>query len=666
MWSDNETSVDLLRFKYIATSVANVVRKSHLLPTTVGIYGDWGSGKSSLLKMIEADLKDQPGVLCLKFNGWLFEGYEDAKTALMGSILESIEDYAKDNASFTDTARATLEKLLKRVDLMQAASMAIRYVGPAVVGLPHLSALNAVQDLAKTTYDTFVVNGKENPPSLEELQKLFAKEQKAPENIRRDIRNFRKDFAALLEQAKIKTLVVFIDDLDRCLPDTIIETLEAIKLFLFVEGTVFILGADERLIQYAVRQRFPELPGTDTEVGRDYLEKLVQVPVRIPPLSGSDMESYMNVLFAALYLDESEFKLISESVAAFRPDNITDLAFDAAKARTLLSGVDSTILGKIEGDIDFTAQIAPVLAPILSGTPRRIKRFLNALLLRMQMGEARGLDLKRRVLTKLMLLEYLKEEFFQQLAHMQSAQNGRPEEFAKIEEVLCKPKEDAQVITTVPEDSDSSRAPQPVPEPARLTEADLPTEVRPWLADSWMREWLVSDPELASVDLRPYFTIAHDKTGALSGPALRLSPRANDVVNRLLDTSAATQHVGLARVADLSDADVSAVFQHLAKKLKESEQSESGPTSLHAMMLALAKAQPSLLPQTVTLYGSLPDTKISPGVIPRFAEAVEGSTSQAAGKEVMERWSTSSNSLLSGSAKQMLSRQRPTTRRQAN
>jgi hypothetical protein len=50
--------------------------------------------------------------------------------------------------------------------------------------------------------------------------------------------------------------------------------LEAIKLFLFVPRQFFILGADERLIEYAVRRRFPELPGSDAEVGRDYLEKL--------------------------------------------------------------------------------------------------------------------------------------------------------------------------------------------------------------------------------------------------------------------------------------------------------------------------------------------------------------------------------------------------------
>ena len=70
-----------------------------------------------------------------------------------------------------------------------------------------------------------------------------------------NIEDFHKDFTQLLAETKIKRLIVFIDDLDRCNPDTVIETLEAIKLFLYVDGTVFIISADERLIEYSVRQK---------------------------------------------------------------------------------------------------------------------------------------------------------------------------------------------------------------------------------------------------------------------------------------------------------------------------------------------------------------------------------------------------------------------------
>jgi len=90
--------------------------------------------------------------------------------------------------------------------------------------------------------------------------------------MRRDVREFRQDFGELLKETRVKTLVVFIDDLDRCLPDTVIATLEAIKLFLFVEDTAFIIGADENLVQHAVKLRFPEVEGSKLDVGRNYLE----------------------------------------------------------------------------------------------------------------------------------------------------------------------------------------------------------------------------------------------------------------------------------------------------------------------------------------------------------------------------------------------------------
>ena len=56
MWSDNETPVDLLGFGHPVTAVTSIVRNDSLLPASIGVYGDWGSGKSSLLEMVTAEL----------------------------------------------------------------------------------------------------------------------------------------------------------------------------------------------------------------------------------------------------------------------------------------------------------------------------------------------------------------------------------------------------------------------------------------------------------------------------------------------------------------------------------------------------------------------------------------------------------------------------------
>lgn len=85
MWSDNEAELDLLGFQHLKNAVCAIIRDDTLLPATIGVFGDWGSGKSSLLQLVRPELGSDRDTLVLSFNGWLFEGYEDAKSALMGN-----------------------------------------------------------------------------------------------------------------------------------------------------------------------------------------------------------------------------------------------------------------------------------------------------------------------------------------------------------------------------------------------------------------------------------------------------------------------------------------------------------------------------------------------------------------------------------------------------
>ncbi|MEA2728231.1 MAG: hypothetical protein QOF70_2706 [Acetobacteraceae bacterium] len=89
----------------------------------------------------------------------------------------------------------------------------------------------------------------------------------------------------------------------RRLPNTAIATLEAIRLFLFVERTAFVIGADEVMIEHSVREHFPDLPPSSgpASYARNYLEKLIQVPFRIsaaasfrPTISTLSREGFRN------------------------------------------------------------------------------------------------------------------------------------------------------------------------------------------------------------------------------------------------------------------------------------------------------------------------------------------------------------------------------------
>jgi len=665
MWSDNETDIDLLHFKYLAATATGIVKTPRLLPTTIGVFGDWGSGKSSLLKMIQADFSEDKTVMCLSFNGWLFEGYEDAKTALMGTILDAIQDQATASQPLPEKALTLLDKLRKRIHWFQLASLTGRFVLPSLLSHHHPTWTGAGTAVATGVYQALQEKKKDERLTVEDVEKLLNSAPEGAENIRRNIRDFHKDFAELLKETKISTLVVFIDDLDRCLPDTIIETLEAIKLFLFVPGSVFILGADERLIQYAVRQRFPELPGTEAEVGRDYLEKLIQIPLRIPPLSGPEVHSYINLLFAQLRLSEPDYKRVCAYVAGTPSGNVADLSFDIEVARELC--IEDASLADLASDLDFAAQVAPILIPGLLGNPRRTKRFLNTLLLRLTLGTARGLTLQRQILAKLMLLEYIKPEFFKQLAAIQADQGGRPEELRELETNFRARPPETEAPAKAASAKGGSKEKKGEQEPAS-SEIDGPgtafghkearefaAEIQPWLADPWMCSWLASDPRLADTDLRPYFYIAHDRIGVLDGTQLRLTPAATEALNKLLSNQPVTQTLGLNAVASLNTSDATAVFQALAQRIRQAEALDN--RSPHAVLFKLMGHRPELLPQLIALYGSLPEPKITLATPAQLYEIANGTPSAQAARSLLDRWVRSTAPGLSTAAKQALNRE---------
>ena len=88
MWSDNETVEDLIGFRVHSELIADVGTDSKLLPVTLGVFGDWGSGKTSIMRMLQRQLEQDEQVAVVYFDAWLFEGYDDAKSALISSIIK--------------------------------------------------------------------------------------------------------------------------------------------------------------------------------------------------------------------------------------------------------------------------------------------------------------------------------------------------------------------------------------------------------------------------------------------------------------------------------------------------------------------------------------------------------------------------------------------------
>lgn len=93
-------------------------------------------------------------------------------------------------------------------------------------------------------------------------------------------------------EAAFSRIVVFVDDLDRCLPASALTVIESMKLFFDLPGFVFVVGMDKRVVERAVRVKFREqtvtAAATDTEVEElegEYMKKIVQVPYAVPAMS---------------------------------------------------------------------------------------------------------------------------------------------------------------------------------------------------------------------------------------------------------------------------------------------------------------------------------------------------------------------------------------------
>ncbi len=257
--SDNETKVDLLNSEPIAKTIVALLRKHPDHPITIGVHGDWGAGKSSILEMIEEDLSTQEKVLCLKFNGWRFQGFEDAKIALIEGIVTGLLEkrplLAKATASVKDIFhRIDLLKLLKRGGGLAVAAYGLH------TGNPQLGLTGLMTGLEGSVADPKNLT-KENIEATIDGAKDLLKEDSRSTNVPDEIAGFRKAFDQLLKDAGIDQLIVLVDDLDRCLPETAIETLEAIRLFVFTPHTAFVVAADEAMIEYAVRKHFPRPSG---------------------------------------------------------------------------------------------------------------------------------------------------------------------------------------------------------------------------------------------------------------------------------------------------------------------------------------------------------------------------------------------------------------------
>lgn len=250
MWLDNASDIDILFYGPYAKLISSIAEDKINSPLTIGVFGLWGAGKSTLLNLIEHQLnEDDANVTCVKINAWMFEGYEDAKIALMETLLKELCQENK-----FEKVKNGIKNLLSRINLFKVATSAISLGASVTASVATGNALPIVMSLPRTAEGAMNAI-KKISDNAENIKETYLNEETSDpqnESIVDNIRKFRTEFEGMIKSAKVDNVVIIVDDLDRCTPERIIDTLEAIKLFLSVPHTIFVIAADENVIQYAI------------------------------------------------------------------------------------------------------------------------------------------------------------------------------------------------------------------------------------------------------------------------------------------------------------------------------------------------------------------------------------------------------------------------------
>jgi predicted KAP-like P-loop ATPase len=495
MWADNVTDKDFLGFDVHANLIKELLTDDSLLPITIGLFGDWGSGKSSILEVLKNKIDDpENGTVCLYFNGWIFEGYDDAKAALLESIIKEFEDSKKFGEGLKDNIRS----LIKSVDWMRVIGYGMKNIAIPAASAYLTGGVSLIPQIAQG-----LTKAADKPEEL--LEKIkngeaesFVKQFIKPPDTNSEtssIREFRNDFEELIKKSKINKLVILVDDLDRCTPDRIVDNLEAIKLFLNVQNTAFIIGADPRIVRHAIEYRYNKLSVNSSDENRnerivnDYLEKLIQVPYNLPKLSDSEVETYITLLFCEKDLDEQSFQKVIEAFKAFKTKDRYSV-FDYSNIQVVLN---ETEISQLSQSVPLISKLSPIITESLYGNPRQIKRFLNTFMLRKKLAKVANIsNFKDDVLAKLMVLEYAEIKLFEQLYRWQISQEGKPSELEEIEKI-CEDKTKAKT--------------------------ELNEKFKLW-NNYKVINWVKVAPKLSEIDLRDYFWLSRDKLSAIQSNTL--------------------------------------------------------------------------------------------------------------------------------------------------
>jgi DNA-binding CsgD family transcriptional regulator len=295
----NQISNDFFGFSRYADIISRIIAsKDTKAPIVIGLYGKWGTGKTTLLQLInvelerislleenqknefELDIKSLRSCKVLWFNAWKYGRKEE----ILKSLIDKIQmDMSKDS-KFIERLKTKVSEFTEQHNVTNMAFDTLSQV--ASTGILSINP----NDYKKSSAirDTLVI--------YDEFKSIF--------------NSLIKDYAKKNDGG---VLVILIDDLDRCVPEKIVEVLETIKLFMDLDSCIFVLALDPSLAIEAITAHYNSI-GMSAINPKEYLNKIVQVEFKIPPLRFDDIANYIIRMTSIDQPTENLLKLLVASI----------------------------------------------------------------------------------------------------------------------------------------------------------------------------------------------------------------------------------------------------------------------------------------------------------------------------------------------------------------
>jgi len=266
--------------KTLARLIASIETRT---PLVIGVSGAWGSGKTTLLRRIESMLKDggdyfeageQDQFRACKtvwFDAWKYQGETELLVALVRRILQEMQ-----RGGLGDKFKAILarEEVGQGYDLVEMFINAFQFKFGGL-GAELQVKLDPQKHRIESPFETNTAFFDYFEAAFENLLALW-------------VHGLNAEYSQISDGKG--ALVVFIDDLDRCLPAKTVQVLEAIKLFLDKKGCIFVLGADADRVRGAVKEHYQSFSEHESA---EYLEKIIQLRFNLPAVPDAEMGKYV-------------------------------------------------------------------------------------------------------------------------------------------------------------------------------------------------------------------------------------------------------------------------------------------------------------------------------------------------------------------------------------